>query len=589
MKNNNGDKNTNEQMANSANGTAEEKNINSMNENKNKQNKKRTVKKSTKEKLNTFALNMQRADNEAAVIQARSSQGFFRGLFINALGQLLYEIGFWAEYNAIRFYRTLKYIFLVACAVLLAIFRSVMRPVADFFVGIFKDLTNPALKFFQNINKNMRVFSKAIKNKKNPFKAVSQAHSGSAYKEKHSILFALSYLLPLAAAVILVFTVNSTLGTPFSLAVVYNGELIAYIESDSVWDDAENKVESRVRAAHADQSFQTEPSFEVVSVNTSARVDSTQLADRIVEQSSDQIKQATGVYAGDALVAVCEDDAAVRDLLSTTLALATPPDDASARVEFVHNLYVESGLYYTESITSYAQLESTLNTGGYLQTQITVTQTREIEIPYTEEEQESNQYAKGTTRVGRYGVNGINNLTEDVTYIDGVEVARVILSEEVIKEPTSQITYIGIAEPTVGTGTYTGDIVQGSGALAWPVPQYERTTTEFSVSDSGYIIHRGLDITGSSTTPIHACDSGTVTEAGWHWSWGYYILINHGNGMTTRYAHCSRLDVAPGTNVVQGQQIALMGNTGVSFGDHLHLEIEVNGYLVNPRNYIVQP
>ncbi len=575
-------KNSNEYSA------ADSNNNKNMKNRKEKPKKVRNAKRSTSDKLHSFALGMQRGSNEAAVLQAKNTEGFFRGLFINALGQTLYEIGFWAEYNAIKLYRALKYIALVVFAVMLAIFRSVMRPVGDFFVGIYRDLTRPIYKVFRNINKNVRIFTKALKSGKNPFKAMLKAESNIVNKEKRSFLVALSYFLPLVSILILVFTINSTLSTPFSLAVVYNSELIGYIESDSVWDDAENKVESRVRAAHADQSFQTNPTFEVVSVNTSARLTSTQLADRIVERSSDQIKQATGVYAGETLVAVCEDEAAVRDLLDTTLAIATPTDDETARVEFVHNLYMESGLYYTESITSYAQFESTLNTGGYLQTQITLTQTREIEVPYPEEEYESDQYAKGTTRVGQYGKNGVNSLTEDVTYIDGVEVARVILSEQVISEPTPKITYIGIAENVVGTGTYDGEIAAGSGTLAWPVPTYERTTTEFIVSN-GYVVHRGLDITGSITTPIHACDSGTVVEAGWHWSWGYYILINHGNGMTTRYAHCSRLDVAPGTNVVKGQQIAMMGNTGVSFGDHLHLEIEVNGSLVNPRNYLVQP
>ena len=97
--------------------------------------------------------------------------------------------------------------------------------------------------------------------------------------------------------------------------------------------------------------------------------------------------------------------------------------------------------------------------------------------------------------------------------------------------------------------------------------------------------HRGTDICAPAGTPIYACDSGTVIEAGWHSSWGNYVLIDHGNGMTTRYAHCTSLLVGAGTNVARGQLIATVGSTGYSSGNHCHLEVTVNGSLTNPMNY----
>lgn len=85
---------------------------------------------------------------------------------------------------------------------------------------------------------------------------------------------------------------------------------------------------------------------------------------------------------------------------------------------------------------------------------------------------------------------------------------------------------------------------------------------------------------------ILAADSGTVIEAGYHWSFGNYLLIDHGNGITTRYAHCSALLVGAGSTVTRGQQIATIGISGVATGYHCHFEVAVNGSLVNPAPYL---
>ena len=98
--------------------------------------------------------------------------------------------------------------------------------------------------------------------------------------------------------------------------------------------------------------------------------------------------------------------------------------------------------------------------------------------------------------------------------------------------------------------------------------------------------HTGLDIAASSGTPISAAASGTVTFSGYKGSYGYMIVITHGNGVQTYYGHCSKLYVSSGTQVSQGQVIAAVGSTGNSTGPHLHLEVRVNGIAYNPQNYV---
>lgn len=102
----------------------------------------------------------------------------------------------------------------------------------------------------------------------------------------------------------------------------------------------------------------------------------------------------------------------------------------------------------------------------------------------------------------------------------------------------------------------------------------------------GRSTHTGLDIANNKGTPIKAAAGGTVTYSGWKGSYGNLIIITHGNGVQTYYAHCSELYVTAGTKVSQGQKIAAVGSTGNSTGPHLHLEIRVNGVAQNPQNYL---
>ena len=109
-------------------------------------------------------------------------------------------------------------------------------------------------------------------------------------------------------------------------------------------------------------------------------------------------------------------------------------------------------------------------------------------------------------------------------------------------------------------------------------------TSRFGSRSSGY--HTGLDIATSTGTPIHAAASGTVIQAGSQGSYGYLVIIDHGNGVQTYYAHCSKIYVSVGDTVETGDVISAVGSTGNSTGPHLHLEVRVNGEIKNPQNYL---
>lgn len=135
--------------------------------------------------------------------------------------------------------------------------------------------------------------------------------------------------------------------------------------------------------------------------------------------------------------------------------------------------------------------------------------------------------------------------------------------------------------------TYSG------GQLNWPL---EPGTAYFISSEQGWRdlygmsdYHLGLDIACDNGTPVHAAEGGTVLKSESHPSYGEYVLIDHGNGISTLYAHMSSRNVSAGDPVYSGQVIGWVGLTGNTYGYHLHFEVRESGTVVNPRNYVVLP
>mgnify|MGYP000490149102 CR=1 FL=1 len=142
------------------------------------------------------------------------------------------------------------------------------------------------------------------------------------------------------------------------------------------------------------------------------------------------------------------------------------------------------------------------------------------------------------------------------------------------------------AQSSGGGSDYT--YVQGTGQLAWPVSGV--ITSGFGWREhpifGRQIFHSGIDIGVDEGTPVHAADSGTVVYSGWMDGYGYAVVIDHGNGISTLCAHNSDLAVSEGQSVSKGTVIAYAGSTGNATGPHVHFEVRVNGDPVNPLGYL---
>ena len=163
------------------------------------------------------------------------------------------------------------------------------------------------------------------------------------------------------------------------------------------------------------------------------------------------------------------------------------------------------------------------------------------------------------------------------------EVAKEKAEQEAAQKPSGGGSSSG--------GSSSGGSSSGSGriSMVWPCGS-TRITSNFGYRDSptagASSYHQGIDIGASTGTGIYAAASGTVTEASYSSSRGYYVVISHGSGVSTVYMHCSELYVSAGDKVTQGETIAAVGSTGISTGPHLHFGVIEDGVYVNPRNYV---
>jgi len=138
-------------------------------------------------------------------------------------------------------------------------------------------------------------------------------------------------------------------------------------------------------------------------------------------------------------------------------------------------------------------------------------------------------------------------------------------------------------QAAAGTGVSSGTVT-GSGQLMWPTSG--PVTSGFGVRRHPVFgdmrMHSGIDIGAGHGATVVAADGGTVITSAYNASYGNYVVISHGGGITTLYAHLSSRSVSAGASVSKGQQVGLIGSTGISTGPHLHFEVMVNGSRVNP-------
>lgn len=230
----------------------------------------------------------------------------------------------------------------------------------------------------------------------------------------------------------------------------------------------------------------------------------------------------------------------------------------------IENMELENGDEKPEILTAREASEQIVDSQA-----LTVMTTEVVEdvetVAYRIIEKKSDELHLGETRTAQRGQKGLTRVKKKVIKENGIVVSENILEQETIRACVPEI------------------IVSGTAGLVRPLEEF-RLTSGFG--ERWGRLHSGLDMAIPTGSPIYAAKGGCVTCAEYSGSYGNLIKIDHGDGMETYYAHCSRLDVVAGQQVTAGQQIAAVGSTGNSTGPHLHFEVRIDGVAQDPAPWL---
>ena len=439
-----------------------------------------------------------------------------------------------------------------------------------------------------------------------------------------------NYILPIAGCILFVQVVQYHDNLNYALSVEYNGEQIGYIRNESEFIAAEQNVQNRIISGGYEFPDDYIPQYTLQVVNDEELSTVEELTDRIIEVSGNEIQEASGLYVDGEFIGATTDGEGLVLALKNMLDETRETAGEGAKVSFVQDVKVDKALYPTESIVDLSSIsaELTKEVAGErvhiiqpgdtpyelaseynvpldtlmrnneevvksflpgdslliqsaiprLEQKVTMTVTEENTLKFKTEQVLNNNFEKGYTKIKQNGQTGLEEVTYEVTYVDGFETERTVLSRETIKEPVTAILEVGTLMPAQYLNNVSGGNV---GGFIWPVDG-----GYISCPIWGYYGHTGTDIATKTGTAVRASTGGTVTYSGWLRGYGYTVKIDHGNGIRTLYAHNSALHVVAGQYVQQGQLIASVGSTGNSSGPHCHFEIIINGAYKDARQYI---
>ncbi len=362
-------------------------------------------------------------------------------------------------------------------------------------------------------------------------------------------------------------------GITFGFKVDYLGSVIATIKDTGIFEEAKTIALRNVEGHDAARVIAT-PGFRLTLTVQNQLDNALQLADAILENTEEIVEASALTVNGETLVCTAWDGmSAYLEQARTRFDLAGAENVSvfADKPEVVSGYYVESEL--SDPAAAQAIIDS-------LEVKTTAIIRTEYEVPFSKKTVKTSSQFVGYCKVTTAGKNGINRKTEEVQLVNGQEISKQITADEIVSAPVEEITSVGTANPT--TKSEQRAAVQKAG-LAFPLPAGSYTVSAYYGDGRG---HKGVDLAAKSGTPIYAAAAGTVIQAKYDGNYGNSVVIDHGNGMKTRYAHASAIKVSVGTVVEQGDLLALVGRTGQATGNHLHFEVMIGNNRVNPAPYI---
>lgn len=532
-------------------------------------------------------------------------------------------------------------------AVLLAVIKTVKFIFSEIveifsFIGravkwLFRELTEPYRNRVRISNELSQNVKTARKQGGKSYRQAVMKLIGSFFFGEDGVLYtAFNWILPIISVAFLVGVINYGSGLEYGIAVEYNGKDMGIISAEADFETAERDVQQRISYSEGDEVVDLSAKFSLRIISDGDKMMSAgQLADKMLEASDNELGEAYGIYIDGEFIGAVQDKKKIEDALDSRL-LNYNVEGLVHDISYVNKIEFTKGIYLQNSIRSeketidlltsskekkhvhfaeegetvvdiiqkygmeldeFNEMNPTAKDGiksGKLlyvverESYLPIQYVREMEtlsfLDYQTLEVETSSLNVGTRALLVKGERGEKKSTIEITYIDGIESARKVLSSEVTKKPVVETIGVGTysASPDDPQTAYFGSPLMGTGEMGWPVDG--GWVSDSFISDRN---HKGMDIAAPESTEIYAAQEGTVVAAGWNsGGYGNVVMIEHANGYATVYAHMISTYAVEGQYVSKGQLIGFVGNTGNSFGNHCHFEVRYQGVCLDPASFI---
>ena len=472
----------------------------------------------------------------------------------------------------------------------------------------------------------------------------------ASHRYRSVFVYALNFVLPVISLAILVNVIVFWSDTAFALEINYNDEVIGYVQDEAVYKEARKLAYERLGAnatsievskdGNKEIKLIDDAEYSIKMVKRNQISDASEICENLIEKSDNKITNACGVFIDDKFICAVKNETDALGVFDAILSEHETGEENAVvsfveNIDYVQGLYLDSedtikdaeylqnklrsktseARYYTaeegDTLAAIAEkyemteaqirklnpdLQDEIQKGekillsratSILHIRTTKTEFKEVEVSYETESVKTNNLYVGDKKVVRKGQNGVDRVTYLVTFVDGVQISTKEVDRTTVKEPVNEKVQVGTKKRPSNAGSggqYTG------GKLAWPTIGAYSISSPYGYRNFGDGWHGGIDIVrpgGSSGCTVVAAESGVVTKAGWYGAAGYAVIIDHGNGLTTKYYHMQNtIKVSVGQRVSRGQAIGNIGATGFVTGAHLHFEVNVRGKEVNPTQYL---
>ena len=380
--------------------------------------------------------------------------------------------------------------------------------------------------------------------------------------------------LPTFALGLLIFTVCFWTTGNYALTVTYDDEYVATISNEAVLTEATAQVNNALSAAKNNDKTVT-PTMQFSSpFDNNSTSGAKDVYAKLVDLNAGIVNDAYGLFVDDVFFGAALSYDEINTMLTSYLDAAKEGYDGTTTTSFENNVVLKKDVYAVGTLMNSENLFETAK--PYLSVRLETDYTIEYEKAYSTIYEYDDTQPDNYREVIQEGENGMQEVYYRLVYVDGVQTDAIVKNSTTTSEPVDEIVVVG----TLESGTGTGDFI-------WPVPSANNISSLFEYRWGSF--HAGIDIAdiGIYRADIVATDTGVVTFSGWDDAgYGYMVIIDHGNGYSSMYAHCDELYVYEGEVVNQGDLIAAVGCTGYPTGDHLHFEIWEDGTAVNPCEYM---